>query len=107
MNAPIQKTPINNRTTHITENHNYCIECGKEITRGAKRCKECAIKHQIKVELPTREALKNMIRTTSFEQLGRDFGVDGNTVRKWCDKLQLPRTKREINSYSNEEWEKI
>lgn len=107
MNGSIQTVQINNKTIHTTETHSYCIECGKEITKGAKRCKECAIKHQTKVELPAREALKNMIRTTSFEQLGRNFGVDGNTVRKWCDKLQLPRTKQEINSYSNEEWEKI
>ena len=26
-------------------------------------------------------------------------------VRKWCDKYNLPRTKKEINTYSDKEWD--
>lgn len=42
-----------------------------------------------------------------FTKIGEKYGVTDNAVRKWCDSLKLPRTKREINKFSDEEWEKI
>lgn len=56
---------------------------------------------------PSREELKNLIRTKPILQIGKMFNVSDNAVRKWCDKYNLPRKKREINSYSDEEWDKI
>jgi hypothetical protein len=35
------------------------------------------------------------------------YGIDGNAIRKWCDKYNLPRTKKEIKSYSDEEWNSV
>lgn len=26
-------------------------------------------------------------------------------IAKWCDKYNLPRTKKEINTYSDKEWD--
>lgn len=85
----------------------YCPDCGIEITKGAIRCRECANKAQYTVQRPSREELKQMIRTISFEQLGRNFGVDGNAIRKWCDAYKLPRRKCDIKQYSDEEWSLI
>ena len=87
----------------------YCSECGKEITRDADtgKCPECAAKARRKVERPSREELKNLIRTTPFTKIGKQFGVSDNTIRKWCDAYDLPRMVAVINTYSNEEWEKI
>lgn len=48
-----------------------------------------------------------MIRDTSFEQIGRKYGVTGNTIKKWCDDYNLPRLKSVINALSNENWDKI
>ena len=45
-----------------------------------------------------------MIRTLPFTQIGTKYGVTDNAIRKWCDKYELPRTKKEIVSYSDEEW---
>lgn len=53
---------------------------------------------------PTREQLKKLIRTTSFIKIGDMYGFSDNAVRKWCDKMNLPRTKQDINAYSDEEW---
>ena len=88
----------------------YCVDCGKEICNGSIRCIDCANKHKIKPieELPiTREELKNLIRNTSFVQIGNKYGVTDNAIRKWCDKFNLPRKKSDINSYSDEEWNLI
>lgn len=62
---------------------------------------------QRKVERPSREELKNLIRTVSFCELGRRYGVSDNTIRKWCAFEKLPFKKSEIKSYSDEEWNLI
>ena len=54
-----------------------------------------------------RDILKKEIREKSFMSLGKKYGVRDNTIRKWCKRLGLPNRKSEINSYSDEEWEKI
>ena len=101
---PIQKPKENKYPTH-----NYCIDCGKEIFRTSTRCVDCEAKrrsanHQDKV---TREELKQLIRTTPFTTIGKNYGVSDNAVRKWCDKFNLPRKSSDIKKYSDKEWEQI
>lgn len=55
----------------------------------------------------TREELKKKIRTQSFLSIGKEFNISDNAIRKWCDKFNLPRTKKEIKSYSDKEWDLI
>ena len=93
-----------------TTEKNYCVDCGIEISNKAIRCKECSNKHKrIKTEdMPiTREQLKNLIRDEPFTRIGAKFNVTDNAIKKWCDKFNLPRTKREINQYSDEQWKLI
>lgn len=87
----------------------YCCDCRKEISSRAIRCKACAaIERQRGLSRkPDRKTLKTLIRTTSFLEIGRQFGVSDNAVRKWCDSYNLPRKVAEIKSYSQEEWDKI
>lgn len=56
---------------------------------------------------PLREELKEKIRTMSFVQIGKEYNVSDNAVRRWCDTYGLPRHVSEIKSFSDEEWEKI
>lgn len=84
-----------------------CVICGKSITRNSTYCPECYARESRTVERPTREELKNLIRTTSFLQIGKSYNVSDNAVRKWCDGYGLPRKVSEIKSYSDEEWDKI
>lgn len=51
--------------------------------------------------------MKDLIRTTPFTQIGNQFGVTDNSIRKWCKNYNLPTTKKEIKVYTDEEWELI
>ena len=86
-----------------------CTECGKNIRYDNKSglCQSCARLKTRVVERPTRELLKSLIREHTFCDLGRRFNVSDNTIRKWCDGYDLPRTKKEIQAFSDEEWQLI
>ena len=62
---------------------NYC-ECGKEITKNAKRCEICEKIKQRKVkDRPLKEELILMVKESSLEAVGRKYNVSGNAVKKW------------------------
>ncbi len=84
-----------------------CIDCGIKISKNSIRCVSCENKHRIKEKPISRNELKELIRKESFLKIGKKFNMSDNGIRKWCDFYNLPRTKKEINSYSDEEWEKI
>lgn len=95
------------RTENKPHKQYLCSKCGKTINKQSTLCKDCYSLEQRVVQWPSRETLKTMIRTETFEGIGRKYKVDGNTVRKWCDKYKLPRKKIDIKTYTDEEWEKI
>ena len=85
-----------------------CIDCGKPIYAGSLRCPECYAKTQYKVShVPTREELKGQIRKLPFTKVGEIYGISDNSIRKWCIKFGLPSHKRDINSYTDKEWEAL
>lgn len=90
-----------------------CSKCGKKIYKYNQSglCKECYNQQRSgqakKNSIIDRDTLKNLIRTKSFVQIGRDFNVTDNTIRKWCDKFGLPRKSSEIKKYSDEEWKSV
>ena len=67
----------------------------------------CAAKANRIVDRPSRDELKTLIRTMPFTQISVRYNVSDNTIRKWCDAENLPRTKKEINSYSDAQWELV
>ena len=91
----------NNRNQH------FCIDCGKSIYYTSKRCNACEKIKQRKINRPEREVLKQKIRTQTFTDIGKEYGVADNTIRKWCDYYDLPRRAKEIKSYSDIEWQQI
>lgn len=120
------KTSFNEELAEIERQNNdkrktikiyYCKECGTKLNRKRKTmlCKSCLNKSVAQKERhskrkcvhPSRDELKDLIREYPFTKIGNMFGVSNNSVKKWCDKYSLPRTKRKINEISDEEWEKI
>lgn len=96
---------ISQRISDITHHKiSYCKYCGKIVYKNSNCCVECAAKERRVVERPTREELKKLIRECSFVEIGKRFKVTDNAIRKWCDNYNLPRKKKDINNYSDEEW---
>lgn len=109
-NCNIQLDTTNGKNRKTLKKKHYCIDCGKEIGQSSLRCYSCDGKRRsVPLEkMPiTREELKQLIRTKPFTQIGIQFQISDNGIRKWCDKFNLPRTKTEINKYSDEEWQSI
>lgn len=85
--------------------NNTCIKCGSIITDNATFCAKCVKKeNRIVKNRPSREELKQLIRTLPFTQIGNKYGVTDNAIRKWCDNENLPKVKSEINAISDEDW---
>lgn len=88
----------------------YCIDCGQEVSFGAKRCKKCEVERRAEInyaDKPTREELKDKLRTSNFTAIGKAYGVSDNAVRRWCDHYGLPRRTTDIKKMSDLEWSKI
>jgi len=100
-----QENIVHIKTTKQTKNH--CKNCNKEICYKATYCPECKSLMERVVERPSREELKDLIRSTPFVTIAKDFSVTDNAIRKWCDSYNLPKKKSEINKYSDEQWEEI
>lgn len=79
----------------------HCPYCGKEISRNSTYCRSCAPKHRAtndekKSKRPSKEVLLEEIKTNSFVELGKKYGVNEASVRKWCKKYNLPFRRRDI-----------
>ena len=92
---------------HLKREKNKCCDCGKEIYKNSVRCVECENIHRRQMPPITRNELKILIRTKPFTQIGKQFGISDNAIRKWCDKYNLPRKSAEIKKYTDKEWELI
>lgn len=85
----------------------YCQNCGVLIATNSKLCPKCVHLSQRVVDRPNREELKQLIRTKPFTQIGKQYGVTDNTIRKWCAAENLPTKKTLINQMSDDAWKKI
>lgn len=94
---------IQNRYTKTS----VCPVCGGPKTPEAKTCVPCFQKSQRKVDRPTREVLKNLIRNTPFTTIAKQFNVTDNAIRKWCQLEKLPSRVKDIKLYSDEDWKKL
>lgn len=92
LDYPIRKRKIVSKS--------YCEICGKELYKYAKGnlCHKC-INKKNKKEIPiSKEKLFKLLCENSFICVGKMFEVSDNTIRKWCDKYDIPRHS---NYYKN------
>jgi predicted RNA-binding Zn-ribbon protein involved in translation (DUF1610 family) len=77
-----RKLPLDHK---FTPNYvrKQCINCKKEISQKAKRCKSCSMKqHETKINWPSTKELIEMTKKKSFLQVGKILGVSDNAIRK-------------------------
>lgn len=92
----------------MTKTIYYCSKCGKQLHNKTLTgmCRSC-YESVRQTRRPSREELKDLIRKIPFTQIARQYQVSDNAIRKWCNAEQLPSTKKEINHFTDEEWQKI
>lgn len=88
-------------------NKYFCPDCGAPVTRKGCRCITCARTLSQKVERPSREELKKLIRVKPFTVIAKEYNVTDNAIRKWCIAYNLPKRVKDIKQYSDEEWREI
>ena len=91
----------------ITKFPHLCPVCGQQTTNKLCCSKECIGKYYQKAKHPSRDELKDMIRTVPFLKIAERFGVSDKAICKWCENYDLPFKKKDIKSYSDEEWDSI
>ena len=74
----------------------YCSVCGVEVSQKGCLCRKCSHEQQRIVERPSKEQLLKEIATSSFEAVGRKYGVSGKAISKWCKAYGLPYLKKDI-----------
>lgn len=84
-----------------------CPLCKTPVWKADSLCPTCYQLQSRRVERPSRETLKQLIRTLPFTTIAKQYHVSDNAIREWCDAVGLPRKSREIKRYTNEEWESI
>lgn len=108
---------INEGEVHFNKDENYplrplgglkretpkCAICGKAISSKATICSICSHK----TDRPSRIVLKDLIRNTSFCEIGRMFNVSDNTIKKWCDFYNLPRLRSSIKKIDDLTWQQL
>lgn len=74
---------------------NCCVGCNIKIDKSGKRCMDCYQEYN-KRNIPEKEFLIKNIAEKGFEGVGREKGVTGNAVKRWCEVRGLPRKIKEI-----------
>lgn len=101
----------------LLESNVICPRCGKPKDRHAALCITCRNKdirtyvkydeNQCLTVRPSRDELKQMIRTLSFIEIGKKYNISDNAVRRWCKSYGLPYKKSIIKNITSSNWENI
>lgn len=85
----LERTP--NGSYRCKEKIYLCLDCGTEITRKAKRCVQCSLIYK-RCNHPTKQQLEAFLvnNNGNFSAAGREYGVTGNAIKKWCLQYGLP-----------------
>lgn len=95
---PIRNTKV--ADAQIKQNFVRC-KCGGLKWKTSKFCKSCFSKMQI-IKRPNKEKLLMLVATLGFSEVGRQYAVSGNTIKKWCIAYNLPEKIADIQKlYGN------
>lgn len=78
------KKPAKFKKKKVKKNK-YCIDCGKQCSNRANRCKDCSQTNALsicKINWPSNEELAKLVRTTNYSVVARKLGVSNTAVKK-------------------------
>ena len=85
----------NHRPKKLKNNDKNRCKCGNLKDSQAKMCKECYLKRKSTyinggaIKKPSKEELETLLKSNSYEKIGRMFKVTGKAVAKWAAKYGL------------------
>ena len=93
--SDFENYPLQERTKKKREKKEYfCIDCGRKISKKAKRCVVCSEKEKIKMRpnKPSKEELhQELIKNQgNFTVVGKKYGVTRTTIHRWCEDYNIP-----------------
>lgn len=78
-----------------------CPLCHKNIIyHQSKLCNTCRSEKDRKVVRPTKDELFDMIKNYSFVEIGKQFNVSDNAIRKWCKNYGIPYKKKDLDYFN-------
>lgn len=81
-----------------------CPICGGIKDSSSEMCKNCRSQQQRLVKVrPSRDELLEDIALNGFEPVGRKYGINGNSIRKWCKAYDLPTHTSDIKQLYQKE----
>ena len=110
---PIRTTRTNNKLTiaqnkkprtYASRKPNFCACCNAPISSYATHCRKCSNKleglnNRKVVQRPPSLELAKMVCESSFEEIGRQYGISGRAVQKWCAAYGIPHTKEALKKW--------
>lgn len=93
-------TRSEHQSIHMREkgfNPTYCIDCGKKISTGAKRCAECQIKYS-KRNQPDKYELYEEVKSSTYTAVAKKYGVSDVTIMNWLGDLYQSKKRRKQKS---------
>lgn len=78
---------VNFRGNKTIKERNYCIDCGVEITKGAKRCKKCNANTRRIIPISDDELISEYEQIKNSVALAKKYGVSEAAIRKHIGKL--------------------
>ena len=94
-NAIKETTPDIGKRKRYKADPKTCQDCGKEVWKGATRCRNCAgklVPH--KVPHPTKEELFKLLWEIPTLHIAKTYGVSHTTIAKWCKSYGLQKPPR-------------
>lgn len=77
---------------------NFCVDCGKKISYGAKRCKPCndeyfRLKAVGRRTHPDSYEIFLETQNSSVSEVARKYGVSNTTIENWMGKFYKPKKR--------------